>query len=134
MSNHLPLKVVKVEQEDNYLFWPKNVTKDVYTLVYTHSALQLNKGFQKLPADELYEAWAFNGKKSWRLWKRDTEWVCTIYDTTVDERDDAIITEQLLMNQFTKTTGKNKLIVYDRIAYDTDGQAYIAYSCPIDLA
>jgi|SRR5690625_2907189 len=133
MSNKLPIDVVTVEQDNDLLFWPKDITEDVYTLVYTHSELRLNKGYTKLPEKLLYEAWAFNGKKSWHLWKRDTEWVCTIYDTTKDEQNDVIVTEQLLMKQFANTMKKIKLVVYERIAYDSDEQAYIAYSCPIDL-
>ena len=41
--------------------------------------------------------------------------------------------EQLLMGKYKRENDKNTLIIHHRLAYDDDSQAYIAYSCPINV-
>lgn len=133
MDRKLPIETTIATLDENIIQWPENMPKDAYTLVYSHSSLQLNKHDVPLKANQLYEAWAFDGKKSWHLWKQGNEWVFTTYDTEMDKENEFIIREQMLANQFKHSMKKSKLLVYERIAYDEDNQAYIAYSCPINV-
>lgn len=133
MKNELPLKTDVLQLRENMIDWPEDVPHNAYSLIYFHSQLQLNKQKSPLNKNLLYEAWAFDSRKSWHIWKRDHEWVCSVYDTRKDRKEDGVFRSQLLANHFAKTTSKTSLLVYERIAYDVDAQAYIAYSCPIDL-
>lgn len=133
METNLPLKTYDVQFVDEQIIWPKEITKDSYTLIYTHSHLLLNQSLPQLNRHTLYEAWAFNGKKSWHIWKRDNAWVCTVYDAENDDDVMIIQREQLLLPHFAKTINKQKLIIQERLAFDTDDQAFIAYACPIEL-
>lgn len=133
MKSTLPLETFKIEIIDGHIIWPNEITKDSYILAYTHSHLLLNKALPKLNCQTLYEAWAFNGKKSWHIWKRDNEWICTVYNAENDDQSMVIQREQLLLPHIERTVNKRKLIVLERLDYDTDHQAYIAYACPIEL-
>lgn len=133
MDNELPLKTFELRLRGNIIEWPKEVPENAYSLTYFHSQLQLNMEKPTLYKNLLYEAWAFDRSKSWHIWKRDNEWVCTVYDTTKDSKEDGVYRTHLLAKHFVKNTGKRALVVYERIAYDDDEQAYIAYSCPLDL-
>lgn len=146
MTDELPLDTYKLEVDGSFLVWPADIPEDAYTLIYTHSNLSLNQRKQKLLHDVLYEAWAFDGVKSWHIWNRHGDWVCTVYDTEKDKEDKDetsdkknnrvhfIRREQLLLDHIARTVKKKKLIVHERIAYDEDAQAYIAYACPIQLS
>lgn len=132
-TNQLPIKVTPLDCEHSILYWPKEVPEEAYTLTYTHSHLELSKNKAPLKKNLLYEAWAFDGKKSWHIWLRDDGWVCTTYDTTKVKEEDSIEIEQLLAQHIAKDVNKSTLIIHQTIAYDSDHQAYIAYSCPINL-
>lgn len=133
MSNALHLQTEVIEQVDGEISWPKDLPKDAYTLSYLHSELKLTKAQPTLIANVLYEAWAFDGNKSWHIWNQDGTWVCTTYDARDVDDDLVVEREQLLMNQFKNTTKKDTLVLHHRLDFDTDGQAYIVYSCPINL-
>lgn len=133
MSTAIPLETYKLDMNGKQIVWPADLTEDAYTLVYTHSNLSLNKTKKELDGATLYEAWAFDGKKSWHIWNRNGEWVCTVYDKEQDDPKLFIERGQLLLNHVAKTVGKEKLVIHERIAFDEHDQAYIAYACPIQL-
>lgn len=113
--------------------WPDDIHDNAYTFVYEHSNLKIKKAKPTLQGSVLYEAWAFDGNKSWHIWKQDGTWVCSIYDTKQDTIEDGMRRKQLLSRPFAKMIGKECLVIYERLAYDEDNQAYVAYSCPIDV-
>ena len=133
MSSSLALQTIEVERVGDELKWPEDLSSDAYTLIYSHSKLELNQSQTSLKASKLYEAWAFDGVKSWHIWNRDGTWVCTTYDSRKIDKALVVEREQLLMKQFSKSTGKDTLVIHHRLAFDQDDQAYIAYSCPINL-
>lgn len=133
MTNALPLETFELEIDGSQIIWPTEISNDAYTLIYNHSNLSLNKKKLELYHATLYEAWAFDGKKSWHIWNKNGSWVCTVYDTEKDDPNLFIRREQLLLNHIAKTVKKKKLIIHERIAFDEHDQAYIAYSCPIQL-
>src|SRR5699024_9691127 len=125
MSTTLPITAEQLSSENNVMNWPEDVPDDAYTLIYTHSKLFLQQGLRPLEPMTLYEAWAFDGNKSWHIWQRDHSWICTTYDTEKDDAEHVIKRKQLILPHFTKQFGKNAtLIVYERIQYDEDDQAY----------
>lgn len=134
MDMTLPLETYELVIDGEQIVWPEDITDDTYTLVYTHSNLFFNKRKPELHHEKLYEAWAFNGKKSWHIWNRDGKWVCTVYDAENDDESMYIRREQLLLNHIARTVQAEKLVIHERIAYDADGQAYIAYACPIKIS
>ena len=133
------MKTVPVELRDGLLAWSSDVPEDAWLLAYTHSELLLGKGPKPLDPARLYEAWAFDGKASWHLWRRDDDWVCTKVDA--EAADGRLIAEQ---RQILSDAAVRKLrdqgiearylVIRERFAFDGDGQAYVAYSCPINLA
>jgi len=131
--NELHLSTFKVEKKGIHLLWPDDIPENAYTLVYSHSALELQQTKSELQANTLYEAWAFDGQTSWHIWKRNDEWVCTTYQASEVEESYVVQRKQILMKQFQQSTGRNVLVVQHHLHYDNDGQAYIAYSCPINL-
>lgn len=133
MTNELQLTTFLVEREGTHLVWPSDISEYAYTLVYSHSKLHLHQGKPELHANTLYEAWAFDGKTSWHIWKRNDEWVCTTYHASDVNRSYVVQRKQILMQRFQQSTGKNVLVVHHHLNFDDDGQAYIAYSCPIRL-
>lgn len=133
MTIDLPMETYKLDISGPHIEWPADVSEEAYTLIYFHSNLALNRGRQQLRHATLYEAWAFDGKKSWHIWNRNGEWVCTVYNSEKDDSYMVIRREQLLLNHFAKTVNKEKLIVHERIAFDEYDQAYVAYACPIQL-
>ena len=134
MTVALPLETYELEIADGQITWPADLSENAYTLIYTHSQLSLGEGRRVLDHAILYVPWAVDGKKSWHIWNRNGAWVCTEYDTEQDDSDMFIRREQLLLNHFAKTVEKKKLIIHERIAFDEHDQAYIAYSCPIQLS
>src|SRR5690625_5843877 len=119
-KKQLPLNTETLEVEGAHVLWPKDIPEGAYTLVYSHSTLQLNKAKPLLEADKLYEAWAFDGKTSWHLWKREDAWVCTTYRTSDVERENAVQRKQILMKSFAESTGKNVLVVQHHLSYDDE--------------
>lgn len=113
--------------------WPEDIHVDAYTLVYEHSDLKVEQSLPILRQPILYEAWAFDGNVSWHIWEEDGKWVCSIYDSKQDTIEDGIRRKQLLSHPFAQKLGKRCLVIYERLAYDSDNQAYVAYSCPIDV-
>lgn len=134
MTTTLPLETYNLNIDGLKVIWPEDISDDAYTLIYTHSKLLLNKGTTELDYTVLYEAWAFDGKKSWHIWNRNGSWVCTVYDSEKCKPTTYIKREQLLLNHIAKTVKKEKLVIHELISYDQDDQAYIAYSCPIQLS
>lgn len=130
---HLPFETTILVNEDDKLYWPKEVTADAYTLVYYHSELQIEKLLRPLNLQTLYEAWAFDGKHSWHIWQRDEEWVCTAYHPSVLKEEEKMEVEHYLSKHIIQKIKKTKLIIHQTIAWDEDGQAHIAYSCPINF-
>lgn len=134
MEATLPLETYELSIDGERIVWPTDISNEAYSLIYTYSKLSLNKATPDLYHAQLYEAWAFDGKKSWHIWNRDGKWVCTVYDTEKDDESMFIQREQLLLNHIAKTVQKEKLIIHERIAFDEDEQAYIAYARPIKLS
>lgn len=133
MSNSLYLKTSTIEVQKDGFILPKTLPEDVYVLAYLHSELIFKRGKLPIKASELYEAWAFDGKKSWHIWKREGSWVCTSYDSEKLDKAFIVEREQLLMPQFIDRLKKDTLVIHHCLAFDEDDQAYIEYSCPIDL-
>lgn len=133
MKINLPLETFSLKVAEGVIEWPANIPETVYTMIYSHSQLQIAKRKPILKENTLYEAWAFDGQKSWHIWKRLNEWVCTYFDTSHDDPTLGIVRGQLLANHFRKSLDKTKLVIYERISFDEDNQAHIAYACPIDF-
>ena len=130
---------MQVEARNGILAWPSEVPNDAWLLAYTHSDLLLKKGPEPLEFAKLYEAWAFDGTSSWHMWQWDDDWFCTRYDSdSVDKR--LVVEERQLLSDPTvkklKSAGFNAqyLLIHELIEFDNDGQAFVAYSCPINLA
>jgi len=132
------MRTEPVEVRGGLLAWPSDVPEDAWLLAYTHSELLLGKGPKPLHPTKLYDAWAFDGKASWHLWRRDDEWVCTRVDAQAADRRLAGEQRQLLSDAAVKKLKAQGidvryLVIHERYAFDRDGQAYVAYSCPINL-
>lgn len=126
-----------VSVDGGKLQWPKEVPDHAYMIAYLHSELKIGR-VEELDSFTLYEAWAFDGRTSWHLWQRDGEWVCTALDTA--ELDPSLVmrSRQYLSDHIRhslkeKNLDKQYLEIHETIAFDGDGQAYVIYSCPIDL-
>jgi len=127
-----------VDKRDGLLQWPSDVPKDAWFLAYTHSRLFLEKGPKPLNSATLYEAWAFDGKASWHIWQRDDEWVCTKYDSRMHDPEQVINQRQMLSDGIIRNLRHQGieaqyLVIHELVEFDGDGQAYVAYSSPINL-
>lgn len=127
-----------VQVNDGKLDWPSRVPDDAYMIAYLHSELKVGRKEDRLDSAVLYEAWAFDGRVSWHLWQRDGEWVCTECDTSHIAPQHSMRTKQYLSREVKRLLkeqhiDKQFLEVHETIAFDADGQAYIAYGCPINF-
>jgi hypothetical protein len=129
----LPIKTRILDIESDQIKWPNEVNEEAYTIVYSHSSLYVGKDKIPLDTTTLYEAWAFDGVRSWHIWKKDTEWVCSTYDTSVLPEDHQMEVIHFLAKHVSLKLNKTKLVIHQTIDYDQDGQAYIAYACPINF-
>ena len=133
------MKTLPVDMSGGMLNWPSDVPDDAWFLAYTHSELLVKKGPEPLHPAKLYEAWAFDGKSSWHLWQRDDQWVCTRYDSDSVDKKRVLEERQILSDTVVRKLADEQinaryLMIHELIDFDDDGQAYIAYSCPINLA
>jgi len=133
------VKTMSVETSNDMLTWPSDVPNDAWFLSYTHSELLIKKGPEPLYPVKLYEAWAFDGRSSWHLWQRDDQWVCTRYDSEdVDKRrvleERQVLSDAVVKKLADEHTNVRYLLIHELVEFDEDGQAFIAYSCPINLA
>lgn len=132
-ESQLLLETVHLQLDNGQIYWPKEVSSNAYVLVYNHSDLIFEQSPKHLDATKLYEAWAFDGVNSWHIWRNDTDWVCTSYDTSKVPEENSMTVKQYLANKFQKKINKKCLVIHQTIAFDEHEQAYIAYSCPIDV-
>ena len=133
------VKTFSVEASGGMLNWPSDVSNEAWFLAYTHSELLIKKGPEPLHPVRLYEAWAFDGRSSWHLWQRDDQWVCTRYDSDSMDKRRVLEERQLLSDAVVKKLASEQidaryLLIHELVEFDEDGQAFIAYSCPINLA
>jgi hypothetical protein len=127
-----PIGMTKpVDREGGRLLWPTDVGNGAYSMVYLHSSLEIKRGIRKLDPELLYEAWAFDGRHSWHLWKWDDEWVCTHCDSKQISEEHSWTIVQRLAPRFRQSLGFSSIAIFQVQEYDADGQAYVAYSCPI---
>ncbi|AGA59174.1 hypothetical protein Theco_3118 [Thermobacillus composti KWC4] len=133
------MKTLLVEVSGGMLEWPSDVPNDAWFLAYTHSELLLKKGPEPLHPARLYEAWAFDGTASWHLWQREDQWICTKYDAdTADKRlvmeGRQVLSDTAIKKLASVQVNARYLVIHELIEFDEDGQAFVAYSCPINLA
>jgi len=126
------------EHRDGLLQWPSDVPEDAWFLAYTHSRLILEKGPKPLKPGTLYEAWAFDGEASWHIWQRNDEWACTKYDAGQHDQRQVLVQRQILSDGMIRKLqnrhiGIRYLVIHELVEFDEDGQAYVSYSCPINL-
>lgn len=126
-----------VSVDGGKLKWTEEVPDHAYMIAYLHSELKIGR-VEELDSFALYEAWAFDGRTSWHLWQREGEWVCTALDTAELDPSLTMRLRQYLSDHIRhslkeKNLDRQYLEIHESIAFDEDGQAYVIYSCPIDL-
>lgn len=132
------MNTIPVQVNDGVLEWPVGVSDHAYMIAYLHSELKVGRLEGGLPAAVVYEAWAFDGRVSWHLWQRDGEWMCTECDTAQIDPHLSLRTRQVLSREIRnrlklQQLDKQYLEIHETIAFDSDGQAYVAYGCPINF-